>query len=385
MLKGTNQELGRPFNRRIVLELIRRRGPIARTDIADSVGLTVQTVSTIVRELEEDGFLVSERERPKGRGVPPSKLALNPDGGYAIGVYITPLSVDAALINLRGDILARVHRDAERATPDQGFALIGELVSELRASDPDRRLLGVGMAMPGPFGVESMSFVGTTTMAGWGETEILGRLADATGLPAFVETDMAAAALCEQLYGRGTALRDYYYLFFGVGLGGTMVHEGEVLRGNWGNAGELGHITVIPDGEPCFCGNRGCLERYVSLEALKRSGLSEADWVAVVDPLVRQAVRTVENLFDPETIVVGGYAPAALLAIVTSKDADFGNSIAVRRDRTLPRVVTASGGEGGDAVLRGAAALAVRGALSPREGQMFGPELARGVGREVRA
>ncbi|WP_181702670.1 ROK family transcriptional regulator [Chthonobacter albigriseus] len=385
MLKGTNQETGRPFNKRIVLELIRRRGPIARTDIADSVGLTVQTVSTIVRELEEDGFLVSEREQPKGRGVPPSKLAVNPDGGFAIGVYITPLSVEAALINLRGDILARVRRDAERATPDEGFALIRDLVAELRAADPARRLLGVGMAMPGPFGVESMSFIGSTTMAGWQGTEILGRLADATGLAAFVETDMAAAALCEQLYGRGTALRDYYYLFFGVGLGGTMVHDGEVLRGNWGNAGELGHITVVPDGEPCFCGNRGCLERYVSLEALRRSGLGEAAWAKAVDPLFRQAVRTIENLFDPETIVVGGYAPAGLLDTVTAPGADFGNSIAVRRDRSLPRVVVASGGEGGEAVLRGAAALAVRGALSPRQGQMFGPELTRIGGREVRA
>lgn len=385
MLKGTNQETGRPFNKRIVLELIRRRGPIARTDIAGNVGLTVQTVSSIVRELEEDGYVVSERERPKGRGVPPSKLAVNPDGGFAIGLYITPLSVDGALVNLRGDLVARVHRDAERATPDEGFALIGELVAALRASEPGGRLLGVGLAMPGPFGVESMSFVGSTTMAGWQGTAILDRLAETTGLPSFVETDMAAAALCEQLYGRGNDLSDYYYLFFGVGLGGTMVHDGEVLRGNWGNAGELGHVTVVPDGEPCFCGNRGCLERYVSLEALWRSGLPEEKWVASVWPTFRQAVRTIENLFDPETIVVGGHAPAGLLDAVAAGSGDFGNSIAARRDRRLPRLVVASGGDGGDAVLRGAAALAVRGALSPREGQMFGPDLARGAGREMRA
>jgi predicted NBD/HSP70 family sugar kinase len=386
MLKGTNQELGRPFNRRIVLELIRRRGPIARTDIAGEVGLTVQTVSTIVRELEEEGFLLSERERPKGRGVPPSMLAVNPDGGFAIGLYVTPLGVEAALVNLRGDIVDRVDRSAERIGPDEGFALVADMVASLLAgAAPGRRLLGVGMALPGPFGVDSMSFVGSTTMSGWADVDLLARLTEASGLPAFVETDMVAAALCEQLYGRGNALGDYYYLFFGVGLGGTMVHEGEVLRGNWGNAGEVGHITAVPDGEPCFCGNRGCLERYVSLEALQRSGLDEERWAAAVEPIFRRAVRTIENLFDPETIVVGGLVPAGLVRRATAEDADFGNSVSARRDRTLPRLVVARSGLGGEAVLRGAAALAVRGALSPRDGQMFGRDLSKSAIREASA
>jgi predicted NBD/HSP70 family sugar kinase len=110
---------------------------------------------------------------------------------------------------------------------------------------------------------------------------------------------MAAAALGEQLYGRGNDLTDYYYLFFGVGLGGTMVHDGSILRGHWRNAGEFGHVTAVPDGEPCPCGNRGCLERYVSREALQRSGLAGDAWVEAIYPIFCQAVRTIENLFDP--------------------------------------------------------------------------------------
>ena len=91
-----------------------------------------------------------------------------------------------------------------------------------------------------------MSFVGPTTMAGWKDVALRERLADATGLPAFLETDMAAAALGEQLYGLGTGFSEYYYLYFGVGLGGAMVHDGAVLRGAWGNAGEIGHIPAVP-------------------------------------------------------------------------------------------------------------------------------------------
>jgi len=368
VLKGTNQELGKPFNKRIVLDMIRRRGPIARAEIADAVGLTVQTVSTIIRELKDDGMLLEERERPIGRGVPPTKLAIDPDGGFALGLHATPVSLEAALINMRGEVVESLYRELADSEPERAFALIRSMVGALKADRPDRRLLGAGLAMPGPFGVQSMSFVGSTTMAGWSGVDILDRLSEAVGMAAFLETDMAAAALGEQLYGWGTDLKDYYYLFFGFGLGGTMVHDGTVVRGNWGNAGELGHVTVVPDGEPCPCGNRGCLERYISLEAFRRSGLSERDWVEKMFPLFSQAMRMVENLFDPETIVLGGSVPDALRQQVERHN-DFGNSISARGNRRHPRMVMARGGE--HAVLRGAAALAVRGALSPLEGQMF--------------
>ena len=90
-LRGTNQESGRPYNRRIVLESIRLNGPTTRGDIAARVGLTVQTVSTIVRELEEQELVLSVREKPRGRGIPPSALTINPEGGYALGIHLTPL------------------------------------------------------------------------------------------------------------------------------------------------------------------------------------------------------------------------------------------------------------------------------------------------------
>ena len=83
------------------------------------------------------------------------------------------------------------------------------------------------------------------------------------------------------------------------------------MRGAWGNAGEIGHIPAVPDGEPCPCGNRGCLERYLSLEALRRATASEAGWVETVAPIFRNAIATVENLFDPEAVVLGGLARPA--------------------------------------------------------------------------
>ncbi|RWN46586.1 MAG: ROK family transcriptional regulator [Mesorhizobium sp.] len=384
-LRGTNQEFGRPYNRRIVLESIRLHGPIARGEIARRVGLTVQTVSTIVRELEDQGYILSLREEPKGRGLPPATLRINPEGGYAVGIHITPLGISAALINLSGDVIESIYREAPNATPDHAFELIGAMVMELTRLRAGGRVLGVGMALPGPFDVESMSFVGPTTMTGWKDVALRERLAASTGLPAFFETDMAAAAMGERLYGLGAQFSEYYYLYFGVGLGGVMVHEGSALRGAWGNAGEIGHIPVIPGGEACPCGNSGCLERYLSLEALRRWNGSEADWVAEVAPIFHNAVAVIENLFDPETVILGGLASTDLLEMLAGSAGGLHNSVSARKDRTTPRVVVARGGQ--HSVLRGAAALAVSGVLSPRFGQMFAAERERDLlkGREIAA
>ncbi|MCP4381023.1 MAG: ROK family protein [Hyphomicrobiales bacterium] len=369
-LRGTNQEFGRPYNRRIVLETIRLHGPVTRADIADRVGLTIQTVSNIVRELEERGFLVAHRGAPKGRGSPAESLTVNPDGGYAVGIDITPIGLEAVLTNLTGAIVGRERRDLDHADPDTAFDAIETLVAKLVGVRPDGRMLGVGMAIPGPFDVESMSFVGPTTMEGWTGVPLRRRLKEATGLPSFIE-GIAASAHGERLFGAGRDFRDFYYLYFGVGFGGCMVHDGMPLRGAFGNAGEIGHMPVVPDGDLCPCGNRGCLERYVSIEAYERRAPDIGDdaWVAEVTPLLRSAIVTIENLFDPETIILNGLGHRSLLQKLIAATGPFANSVSARTDRTAPRILLSDGGY--DAVLRGAAALAVSGALSPRFGVMF--------------
>lgn len=366
VLRGTNQELARPYNRRIVLECIRSFGPQTRGDIAQRVGLTVQTVSTIVRELEEQEYLISIRGAPKGRGLPATTLHLNPDGGYAIGLSVTPLGVHAALMNLAGDILGSAERACPHPSPHQAFELIEELVAEVRVLRPGGRLLGVGFAMPGPFDVQAMSFVGPTTLDGWAGVPIRARLEEVTRLPAFIAVDTVAAALGVRLYGEGASISQFYYLHLGVGLGGTMMQDGVPLRGAWGNAGEIGHIPAVSGGLPCPCGNAGCLERYLSLDAFRNraAGQSQADWIEEITPIFHSAIRTIENLFDPQTIVLGGIAPDDLIAGLTATTDQLPTSISSRYDRTTPRVIAALGHL---SVLRGAAALAVSSVLSPRQ------------------
>src|SRR5690606_31419769 len=119
----------------------------------------------------------------------PTTLRINPDGGYAIGVHVTPRGIDAALIDLSGNVVTDMREEAIEPSPEEAFAVIGRMVSALKKVRPGSRILGVGMALPGPFGVESMSFVGPTTMAGWEGVPLRDRLAELAALPAFLNTD----------------------------------------------------------------------------------------------------------------------------------------------------------------------------------------------------
>ncbi len=376
MLKGTNQELGRPFNRRIVLETIRRYGPISRAEVARHVGLTTQTVSTIASELHDRGFLKLLPGVPKGRGYPAPRLEINPNGGYACGVYVTPLGVEAGVTNLAGDVLARRSFAANQISAVGAFAHIENMIGDFSTEFGAERIIGVGMAMPGPFDIDSMSFVGQTTMEGWNSIDVEQRLRAAVPYPAFVEWDSAAAAQGEILYGIGEEFQNFYYLYMGVGLGGCAVYQGHLMRGAWGNAGEIGHVPLVPDGAQCPCGNRGCLERYLSMEAYERrkAEIGEDAWLQEIAPIFRSAIVTIENLFDPEMIVLGGLAPVSLRQQLLGLTVELPNSLASRNDRGAPRVVLSRCDP--DAVLRGAASLAVSRVFSPGGGRIVQGKIA---------
>lgn len=370
-LRGTNQEFGRPYNRRIVLEAIRRRGPIERGEIARHVGLTVQTVANIIRELEELNLVTGARALPRGRGSPATSLTINPSGAYAVGVHVSPRGIEAALVDLAGALVAEERVGIANPEPGRALSEIARLVRAFGQRTEGRQMLGIGLAMPGPFDVESMSFVGPTTLEGWQDVAVAERLADLTGQPVFIEIEHAAAALGESLHGAGRRHREFYYLHFGVGLGGCMVYDGLPLRGVHGNAGEIGHVPLVTGGLACPCGNSGCLERYLSLEAYGRraASIGRAAWISETAPILRSTIVTIENLFDPETIVIGGIGEDDMLQELIAAADPLPTSVSNRRDRAAPRMMRSQSGH--EAMLRGAASLALSGALSPRFGTLF--------------
>jgi predicted NBD/HSP70 family sugar kinase len=233
-------------------------------------------------------------------------------------------------------------------------------------------VLGIGIAMPGPFDARLDDSHASALPA---------RLAVATGLPVLLENDATAAALGERLYGAGRTLRNFFLVYVGIGLGGGLILDGAPYKGAWGNAGEFGHVVVDPGGRPCPCGNRGCLEAYFSIGAARAElgtgefGMGDLDarleagdaavtrWLD--DAAVRLAVALagVENLLDPEAILIGGDASPRFLDAVVARLGALPPTVSARRERTSPRVLKATAGE--DAGALGAAALPIFDMLRP--------------------
>jgi predicted NBD/HSP70 family sugar kinase len=385
--RGTTQQSSAPYNRRIVLDVIRRRGTISRREIVDRVSLSPQTVANITNDLETIGLIVASRVTGvKSRGQPPIAFALNPNAGNSIGISLEPGRASAALVNLVGDILGRHEVDLD--THDQHrvlAAMVGLINDLLRRPAASERVWGVGVALPGPLVKTDISFVGPTTLEGWSDLSVLDELRDATRLRVFYSVDSVAAALGESLFGVAKSLDGFFYLHFGVGLGGTLVVNRSAYRGANGNATEIGHIPVVPGGKPCYCGNAGCLERYLSLHSLAEAlGIAEHPdrdalivallesstapalqaWCHQAAERLRDAVCIIENMLDPFTIVIGGSAPKLLVERLVALAQPLLHSVRGGIAAPTDRILLSQRRE--DSSILGAAVLPIYDLLSPR-------------------
>lgn len=392
LLSGTNIEHTRSYNRRVVLEAVRRHGPISRAEIARLTSLAAQTVSNIALELQRGGLIRSEGRRRIGRGQPPVELSINPEGGYTIGLQLDHRRLSGVLVNLAGEVRERSDAAIGRAAPDIALPCMAKTVETLlrRAGVAGDRVLGAGVVMPGPFDVDSLTSVGPTTLPGWRGVDPARLLSKAIGLPVLVENDATAAALGERLHGAARHLRTFFYLYVGVGIGAGLILDGQPYRGAWGNAGEFGHIIVASGGTQCFCGNAGCLERYASLHsafaAMRAAGHdvgtteelaamaaagdpTMTGWIASAATHLRLALNAVENLLDPEAILIGGDLPETISQALIDRIEPLMPSVSARRGRDWPRLIRATAGA--EATALGAAALPIFDTMSPSFSLLF--------------
>ncbi|MDO5641558.1 MAG: ROK family transcriptional regulator [Paracoccus sp. (in: a-proteobacteria)] len=383
---GSNPERNRAHNRRVVLEVIRMQGHLGRAEIARRARLTAQAVANIVEDLLDEGLLIELGRRRQGRGQPPIQFAVNPDGPLTAGVEIAADHIVTALLDLSGGLRAHSIRPLGDPGPDSVPRQVADEMRRLEGTlGADRgRLLGLGVVMPGPFEIEGMSSVGPATLPGWTGTDPAALFARATGQHVVVENDATAAAVGERLYGAGRQLGSFCYLYFGVGLGLGVIQEGRPLRGAFGNAGEIGHIGLVPRKGRVHRGPAGALERVVSVFALRERLAMAGTYVATVediqrlheqgDPVLAEWITTaadylaptvamLENIFDPETVIFGGGLPDTVLEAVMTALAPLPVSVATRQIRPTPRVMRGQTGQLTAAL--GAAALPLLDTLSP--------------------
>lgn len=228
----------------------------------------------------------------------------------ALAVDIGGTKMAMGLVTVRGEVVARAAAPTPPGAPgDEVWAVVAGLAASLRPP-PGVTVVACGAGCGGP-----MAPGGTTVsplhIGGWRDFPLRDRLAALAGAPAFVDNDAKALALGEGWVGAARGVDDYLAMVVSTGVGGGIVSAGRLLEGAGGNAGHIGHVVVEPDGRPCACGGRGCLEAEASGPAIaSRTGRppAEAD-VATrrrAGTLVGRAVASVANLLDLRLAVVGG-------------------------------------------------------------------------------
>lgn len=371
---GSNAERSRLYNRGLVLGHIRREGEAGRAEIARASGLSTQAVSNIIADLLAEGWVIETGRRAGQRGQPAVTYAIRAEAGAALGVEIRPDAVLAAWIDLSGQVLHSVRVALARARPEDVLPVLSGLPARLGSCS----LIGAGVVMPGPVGVTGLSGL-ATELPGWGGLDVQTALEGALGLPVTVENDANTAAMAERVMGAAQGIETFACLYFGAGLGLGLVANGAVFGGAFGNAGEIGHIPVpTPEGPRRLedVASRMALTRLLAEAGLRpETGedlaalQAEAPpaylrWLDAASAALGHAVQTLENLFDPETIILTGALPPAILDDLVARTPLPELSVSNRPDRLNPRLI--AGRVGRRAATLGAAALVVNTALSPR-------------------
>ncbi|HTB10658.1 MAG TPA: ROK family protein [Bryobacteraceae bacterium] len=188
---------------------------------------------------------------------------------YSIGIDLGGTNLRAAAIDAQGKQLDKIAGSTElQAGRDVVIDDMVQSIETLRARLGEHNLRGVGIGLPGFILIDKGVIVGSNNMPEFENYPVRDEIEKRLGAKVILENDANAAALGEKWMGAGRDVADLVLLTLGTGIGGGIIVDGRVLHGNLGMAGELGHLTVVPNGNPCGCGNRGCLEKHASATAI---------------------------------------------------------------------------------------------------------------------
>ena len=255
----------RDINRQIVLNYVRERGPISRSEIAHETALQRSTISLIVDELKANG-LIDEGSGESTGGRPPILLSLRTHDAVAIGVDIGTARTIVGTSDLAGRLL---EQEEFPTNPDAGKTIQEVIVSTQKLlAKYSRTIEGIGVSMPGFVNPETDELY--IPHFAWRDIPIADELRAASGLPVKIDNDANAAALAELWFGRPEIreVRDFIMVLVEEGVGTGIVFDGQVYRGEAGAAGEFGHM-IIGTGAPVACasGGRECWESFASERA----------------------------------------------------------------------------------------------------------------------
>ena len=319
------------FNQSVILEAIRQSGEgLSRIELVTVTGLSAQTVTNITRRLLDEGFIREAGRTINGPGKPRVTLRLVEDSRFAVGVHLDPAVMTFVLLDLSGAVVRRMSVRTPAKDPRRIVEAMAATIDTLiEGSGVDRALIaGVGVAAPGPLDAEKGTVIDPPKLLGWHRVPLRAVLAEATGFPVVLEKDTTSAAVGELWTRTDSADDSFVFIYLGTGIGAALARDGEAVRGSTRNIGEVGHIIVDPDGPPCTCGSRGCVEVVCTPQAIieqaERAGVflddREVSDVAAVDARFSQLC---ERAADGDAPAIGVLRQAAahtavLTAVLTN-------------------------------------------------------------------
>lgn len=298
--------------------------------------MSPQAVSNIIDDLQHDDMLLAHTPSRIPHGQPPVPFSLNPDGGFAIGFYMTEHCVTSVLIDLAGQTRSVLADDVNSPTLAGTLPVAKQHVATFRESFPDKHILGIGVAVPAPLYSDISARTYTAVEAPLYSDANIAELEAETGLSVHMESDAAAAATGECLYGAAKRLNDFTYLFIGRQLRAVTFLSNQLLAGYRHDAGQIGRLVMKADGQPSHRGKHGCLGRYLSearfLEYLAVEpsqhieSLDMRDYTPGITRFVEDsasalhyATDVLESVLDPESVVIGGTVPSVALQALIDK------------------------------------------------------------------
>lgn len=260
------------MNRSMVFDLIRRKGPISRAEIARTIGLSIPTVMKITEEFSHKQFVQDVGKGESSGGKRPELLELIPDSKYIIGVGVGRSKTNVLMMNLAGDVFIReIMETGGTVVPEVWISrLIRVIENVIRESGlPEKRILGMGIGMPGILDEDSGKVLFSPDFK-WENVDMLTPIRERFKMDITIENANRALAMGEYYFGAGVDSRNFLVVNLGHGIGSAIMREGEFYRGSSGSSGEIGHIILEKNGPKCNCGNKGCLEAIASGNAIAR-------------------------------------------------------------------------------------------------------------------
>jgi predicted NBD/HSP70 family sugar kinase len=375
-------------NRSVLLSWLFLEQLCSRQELSEATGLSPASVSNVVRDLIHEGIVVEAGSVDSDGGRPRVLLQINPDYGYVIGVDVGEIRVRVELFDLT--MTERAKADYPLDPRQHGVDVIVEAIltglTEVlaRSGVSPSEILGIGIGVPGivengPGGlVHGQAY-------GWESVPLERLLRAGTSLPLHIDNGAKTMGQAELWFGAGRGAQHAVVCLIGSGVGASIIAHGSTQRGSTSSAGEWGHTTVMVGGRTCRCGARGCLEAYVGAEAiLDRYGSplpghnQEAALTALID-LAATSARAAEvldetalylgvsiadliNLFNPERIILGGWAGLLLGEQMLPAIREAARTHALRHPFAQTSIEV--GRLGPDAVALGAATLPIEALLS---------------------